>query len=80
MVSVSQNPFGQYQPADEDADGDPSYFGFLDKFGNWYIQKYDMANGQFRYVRGSTQATYLTAWTGRATETYDHFDTVFNDE
>jgi len=77
MVNVSQNTFDQYQPSDEDADSDPTYYGFEDKKGNWYIMEYNMASGTFRYVIGSTHATYLTAWLARATQTYGYFNVVF---
>ena len=43
--------------------------------GNWYIQRYNMANGTFRYVKGTSG--YATAWTNRASQSYDYFDEVF---
>lgn len=63
-----------YQPSDRDDASDPQYFGFLKKDGSWYIQKYDVANGQFRYANGARD--YTTAWTARATLTYSLFNAI----
>ncbi|MHA1827941.1 MAG: carboxypeptidase-like regulatory domain-containing protein [Candidatus Heimdallarchaeaceae archaeon] len=71
----NEDVFDKYQPSDEDAGGDPSYFGFLDRNGNWYIQQYNVANGTFRYVKGSSN--YQTNWTNRTSLSYGHFDQVF---
>lgn len=51
----------------------PSYYGFTDKAGNWYIMKND--SGAYTYVKGASG--YTTAWTNRATQTYDYFYNIF---
>lgn len=51
----------------------PAYYGFTDKDGNWYIMKND--SGAYTYVKGASG--YTTAWTNRATQTYDYFYNIF---
>jgi len=69
------NAFEQYQPSDETATGETDYYGFVDRNGNWYILRYDINNGTFRYVKGSTG--YTTNWTNRETLSYGYFHEVF---
>ncbi len=74
----TQEPLREYRPADQDTNAAVRYYGFVDRFGNWYIRKddtTDRANTSFRYARGSSD--YATNWTGRADIAYDRFDEVF---
>ena len=57
------------------ATGDPTYIGFLDKDGNYIIKKYDMTNKTVTFSSGSSG--YATAWTNRATESYQAYDAEF---
>jgi len=60
----------RYFPVDIDESGDPKYYGFLSRNGDWYIMK--ITGGvTIRYVNGSTQG-YSGAWTNRAGLTYDY--------
>lgn len=52
----------------------PSYYGYLDKDGNWYIIKED-SDGSFRYARGS--GAFSSYWSTRSSLTYDYFENVF---
>ena len=56
-------------------DGSPSYYGYVDKNGNWYITKEDTLTGQYRYAKGET--SFSDNWTGRASLTYDYFSNTF---
>jgi len=49
-----------------------NYFGFLAADSNWYIMKEDLASSPntYRYARGDSG--YSTAWTDRATQSYDY--------
>jgi hypothetical protein len=51
------------------------YGGYIDKDGNWYISREEVATGAYRYVRGSTG--FSTNWTNRSSLTYDYFNNVF---
>ena len=60
------------------------YNGYLDKEGNWYIQKIvgDLSSSAtMRYFRGGdanhSSADYQTNWTGRAALTYVYFSEAF---
>ncbi len=55
------------------ADGTTAYFGFVDKDGNWYILK--LTETDARYCKGASG--YTTAWTNRASQSYDYYNNVF---
>jgi hypothetical protein len=55
-------------------DAIPSYYGYVNKDGGWYIIKEDSSGG-YRYVKGSSG--FSTNWTNRAILSYDYFDAVF---
>lgn len=55
-------------------DATPSYYGYVEKGGAWYIVKED-ATGAYRYAKGSSN--FSTSWTGRAALSYDYFNAVF---
>lgn len=75
QVNDLSNPLGSYKISDMDTSGDPSYFGYVDADGNWYIAELNDASGTMRYVKGSSG--YTTAWTNRATQTYGYYNAVF---
>lgn len=56
-------------------DASPSYYGYLNKNGAWFILKEDSSAGTYRYIKGSS--SFATNWTNRASLTYDYFDAVF---
>lgn len=64
-----------YKVSDMDTSGDPMYFGYLSEQGRWYILELNLTNGTFRYEKGDS--AYTTAWTNRASGSYDYFDNVF---
>lgn len=65
----------QYQIARYDASGNPIYVGMLDKDGNYFIKRINTSTGVIDYSAGASGFT--TAWTNRATESYNDFDTEF---
>ncbi|OGK38540.1 hypothetical protein A3I56_01725 [Candidatus Roizmanbacteria bacterium RIFCSPLOWO2_02_FULL_43_10] len=72
------NP-SEKQPTDgynitEVDDAIPSYYGYVDKNGAWYIVKED-SSGAYRYAKGSS--SFSANWTNRAGLAYDYFDSVF---
>jgi len=75
-ADINQNPLIKYMISDEDSDADPSYYGFLDTEGNWYIMEESEAFGTFRYVRG-TVGNYAAAWAARAGLVYQVYNLVF---
>lgn len=57
-----------------------AYFGFVNKTGNWYLQREQLTGadtGQYLYSKGDSN--FATAWTNRASPTpaYDTFDNTF---
>lgn len=65
----------KYKLSDLDYASDPSYYGHVDSAGNWYILKLDESGGTVRYAKGTSG--YTTAWTARASQSYDYFYTTF---
>ena len=68
---------GEYYISDKDDDTTTKYYGFVRSDGAWYIMRETTDSGDqlYRYVAGSS--AYTTAWTNRATQSYDYFYTIF---
>ena len=69
------DPLSMYKTSDTDQVADPQYFGNLSHNGAYYIQKWNVAAGTFRYYAG--MGDYSTKWTNRASLPYDTFDAIF---
>lgn len=67
---------GHYRISDQ-AVGTTSYYGYVDKDGNWFIMKSVITGAvtNYTYARGTTD--YATNWTGRAGLSYSNFATCF---
>ncbi len=59
-------------------DGDPAYYGFINKAGYWYILQEDETAGDFsyRYLKGGPN-DFPAKWTGRGGWTYEYFNQIF---
>lgn len=55
-------------------DSVPSYYGFVNKDGAWYITK-ENNDGSYRYNKGT--GSFSSNWSNRAGLTYDYFDATF---
>jgi hypothetical protein len=66
-----------YIASDQSVAGATTYFGFLDRDGNWYIQRQVVAGDDiaWRYCKGS--GGYAVSWAARAGLTYDYYSTTF---
>ncbi len=73
-----------YQASDKDVDSvdaDVNYYGYVNKFGAWYIMKEDLSVGgdadlnSWRYAKGSSG--YSANWANREGLTYERFDEAF---
>ena len=71
---AEKSPTDGYEVSEIDDSTTDTYYGFVHKDGSWYITK-EASGGAFRYVRGSSD--FSTAWTARATQSYDYYDNVF---
>ena len=62
---------------DVDADTATKYYGYSRPDGSWYIQRETESGGDqlYRYVKGSVD--YATAWTSRASLSYDYGHEIF---
>lgn len=72
-----------FEASDQDVAGPTyQYFGFLTQDGNWVIQRFDLSVANvinYRYATLKTNAgynVYSSAWTDRASLTYDYFNKV----
>jgi len=73
-------PLEGYVPSDSDIDttgNGTSYYGFVDKEGNWYIQKITANTESIRYIKGTKINDYATQWANRLALSYDYFDVIF---
>lgn len=75
LPTANENALDKYQPSDETNTGTVDYYGFVDRNGNWYIQKYDYDNGTIRYIKGSSD--YITNWNNKSSLSYKYFYDVF---
>lgn len=67
-----------YKVAETDEpSGGPSYYGFQDDEGFWYIMKETVSGDtkSYRYTKGTSG--FSTNWTNRASLTYDTFENTF---
>lgn len=75
---MTENILNKYFPADGEMNyGATSYYGFIDRNGNWYIRQ-DAQSGavtSYRYIKGVKD--YSTNWDNRASLSYKHFHEVF---
>jgi len=65
----------RYKVTDMDTSGATQYFGYTDIIGAWYLMENNTTTNTFRYVSGDS--AYPTAWTNRASQTYDYFYNIF---
>lgn len=71
---AEKKPTDGYNITEVDDSGSDTYYGFINKDGNWYIQK-ETPSGAYRYVKGNSD--FATNWTNKASLTYDYFNNVF---
>jgi len=64
-----------YSLSDYDALSNPIYLGKLAADGSWFITTINTSTGAKRYVKGASG--YTTAWTARASQTYNYYDIIF---
>jgi hypothetical protein len=70
---TSDDPTSTYKITDIDPTDGNSYFGYVDKDGQWYIMNLTATTA--RYVKGTSG--YEAAWGGRGGLNYDYFNNVF---
>ena len=78
LQSINDNitsSLSKYHITDQDTSGTTQYFGFTDKDGAWYIMAIDTSTNSYRYSKGDSD--YTTAWSNRASETYDYYYNIF---
>lgn len=75
--SDDADPLAPYKVNDVDDASTVKYYGFADADGAWYILKEDtsVVPKTYRYARGAS--AYSTAWTNRASQTYDYYSVIF---
>jgi len=67
---TQSNYIAGYMPAGIDQAGDPSYFGFFNPSGHYYIQKVNEATGLVTYYVGKDSDNFATDWANRAALVY----------
>jgi hypothetical protein len=72
-VHIDTDPLIQYVPADIDDGSDVQYFGYIERTGTFYIQRYDQSVSPktIRFYFGNSD--YATAWATRDSFTYGYW-------
>lgn len=78
--NLSMSPQGGSLPSDEYKiseidDGIISFYGFVNKNGNWLIMREDTQENSFRYANGDSNFT--KNWGGRTDLKYDYYHNLF---
>lgn len=76
-IAATQDALDQYKISNIDADASPNYYGFEDKDGSWYILKETISAGADVYTYCKGTSAYATAWTNRASQTYQSYSATF---
>lgn len=72
-----KKPTDGYAVTEIDDSTSTAYYGFVNKDGEWFIQKEDSSGG-YRYTKGSSGFTNATTgWPNRTNLSYDYFDNIF---
>lgn len=69
-----KSPTDAYGITEIDDSAIPSYYGFVNKEGAWYILREDSSNS-YRYAKGNSN--FSSNWTSRAGLSYDYYHNVF---
>lgn len=75
LEALVQDQLQDYHMDDFDVSGNPIYVGYQHKTGKYYIQRFNTTTGAVDYTAGAS--SYSTAWTNRASESYDEFSVTF---
>lgn len=78
LVTIDQaidDQLKNYKMDDYDVSAATKYVGYQNKAGNYYIKRINTSTGAVDYSYGASG--YSTAWTNRATESYNDFATEF---
>jgi hypothetical protein len=75
LEALVEDTLQQYFMDDFDVSGNPIYVGYQRKDGYYYIQRFNTTTGAVDYTAGTS--AYSTAWTNRASESYNDFATTF---
>lgn len=75
-VSNSLDPVEGYYISDQEV-GSTSYYGYLNKDGNYYIQRGIQVGAEINYTYSSGSSGYVAAWANRAFEVYQNFADEF---
>lgn len=63
--------------ANKVGDDTTTYFGFLNRFGEWFIMQQIVSGTtiSFRFCKGNS--AYTTAWIAREAQTYNYINVIF---
>jgi hypothetical protein len=75
MAEVYADPTKNYLISNMDEGGTTKYYGYLDKFGRWFIMQWNTTLDTFRYITGESE--YLSNWGKRGILDYKLFNEAF---
>ena len=59
-------------------DGNITYFGLMNRMGEWYIMRQAVSGTTFTYRFTKGDSGYSTAWAAREALSYEYFDDAFD--
>lgn len=65
----------EYQLVQDDENATYEYYGYVKSDGSWCIKRVTISTNYSEFVIGAS--AYATAWTNRASQTYDDYWDVF---
>ena len=75
-----KQPTDGYRIAELDDTSDPSnsYYGFVNKDGDWFILR-EASDGEYKYFKKLiTNGSFSSEWVNRGGFTYQYFDAIFD--
>lgn len=72
---VTADNLSDFKASDIDDTSNPSFYGFLNKGGSYYILRMDSSANTFRYFRDSSN--YEGGWVDRKNKSYQIYSIVF---
>ncbi len=75
LTTVIQDAKTNYVMSNYDVASNPTYLGYLDKDGNWFIKRINTTTGVIDFDSGTS--AYSTSWTNRASLSYQAFNVEF---
>ena len=66
-----------HDQAQHSSNANITYYGFLNRLGEWYIMEQTISGTTFSYRFAKGSSAYTTNWTNRESLTYGYLNVIF---